>query len=153
MNSAEPLTQQGRNFSAAQTGPAHELSRYSFKHPRLSRPARGKVFLKDLLGLTGMEVSLNRLPAGKGMPFLHVHRQNEELYVFTGGRGQFQVDGEIIPIEPGTVIRVSPGGERAWKNNSTEDLYFLCIQARAGSMTDSTIEDGLAIEKPLTWPE
>ena len=153
MNSNELLPQQGRNFSAVQTGPAHELGRYSFNHPRLPRSAKGKIFLKDLVGLTGMEVSLNRLPAGKGMPFLHVHQKNEELYIFTGGRGQFQVDGEIIPIEPGTVIRVSPDGARAWKNSSTEDLYFVCIQARAGTMAGSTIEDGLPITKPFTWPE
>ena len=40
----------------------------------------GRVELHDTLALTGAEVSLNRLPAGAGVPFVHFHRNNEEIY-------------------------------------------------------------------------
>ena len=33
--------------------------------------------LHDILGLTGAEVSINQLPAGAGVPFVHAHQQNE----------------------------------------------------------------------------
>ena len=36
--------------------------------------------LHDKLGLTGAEVSINTLPAGAGVPFVHAHKQNEEIY-------------------------------------------------------------------------
>jgi uncharacterized cupin superfamily protein len=47
----------------------------------------GKYFIGKELGLTGCEVSLNRLPAGKGMPFVHTHKKNEELYIVLRGSG------------------------------------------------------------------
>ncbi|MBX9666301.1 MAG: hypothetical protein K2X93_01730 [Candidatus Obscuribacterales bacterium] len=57
----------------------------------------GKLFLKDHLGLTGMQVSLNLFPAGASMPFYH--QQNEELYIFTRGEGQIQLDNETFDVE------------------------------------------------------
>jgi hypothetical protein len=38
------------------------------------------------------------------------------------------MDGEEFPIQEGSLIRVAPDGERAWKAGA-EDLYFICIQA------------------------
>lgn len=40
----------------------------------------GRVELHEALSLTGAEVSLNRLPAGAGVPFVHAHKNNEEIY-------------------------------------------------------------------------
>ncbi len=39
-----------------------------------------RVELHDKLGLTGAEISINVLPAGAGVPFVHYHKQNEEIY-------------------------------------------------------------------------
>jgi uncharacterized cupin superfamily protein len=36
--------------------------------------------LHDVLGLTGAEISINNLPAGAGVPFVHSHKKNEEIY-------------------------------------------------------------------------
>ena len=33
------------------------------------------------LGLTGAEVSFNNLPAGVSVPFVHSHKENEEIYM------------------------------------------------------------------------
>jgi uncharacterized cupin superfamily protein len=52
-----------------------------------------RVTLKDTLGLTGAEVSANRTPAGKESPFTHSHKRNEEIYLFTSGKGLFWLDG------------------------------------------------------------
>lgn len=37
--------------------------------------------LNEQLELTGSEVSINELPAGASVPFVHVHKRNEELYI------------------------------------------------------------------------
>lgn len=105
---------------------------------------RGKVFLRENVGLTGCEVSLNRLPAGKGVPFVHAHRQNEELYVVLRGEGIFYVDGREFPVREGSVVRVAPAAERAYRGGS-EDLYFICIQAREGSLAQATRDDGFLV--------
>lgn len=41
--------------------------------------------LHDALGLTGCEVSVNTLPAGAGIPFVHAHTKNEEVYGVLAG--------------------------------------------------------------------
>ncbi|WP_276356123.1 cupin domain-containing protein [Cohnella caldifontis] len=137
----------GANFSVVEAGPFSGLLTLS------KDPMPGKYFLKDRLGLTGMEVSLNQLPEGGSIPFYHAHRENEELYLFIGGRGQLQVDGRIIDVKEGTAIRVSPEGERALRNNGTGDLYFIVIQVQSGSLRQWVESDGVIIDKPVTWQE
>lgn len=110
----------------------------------------GKYFIGKELGLTGCEVSLNRLPAGKGMPFVHSHQRNEELYIVLRGSGTFFVDGEEFPIQEGSLVRVAPEGERAWRAGD-EDLYFICVQAEAGSLTQATLEDGNRLTTKASW--
>ena len=53
------------------------------------------------------------------MPFLHSHRENEELYLFLGGEGEMVVDGEVIPVKEGSAVRVKPAASRAWRRSST----------------------------------
>jgi uncharacterized cupin superfamily protein len=110
----------------------------------------GKHFIGKELGLTGSEVSLNRLPAGKGIPFVHAHKKNEELYMVLRGNGTFFVDGEEFPVQEGSLIRIAPAGERAFKAGS-EDLYFICIQTEAGSLSQATLEDGIRLATTTSW--
>lgn len=137
------MTEQTKNFTAAHTGPLENLLDHEF------RGLQGKYFIGEELGLTGCEVSLNRLPAGKCMPFVHAHRKNEELYIVLRGNGTFFADGEEFPIQEGSLVRVAPKGERSWKAGD-EDLYFICIQAEAGSLTQATLEDGFRIPTTRT---
>ncbi|MBI5791297.1 MAG: cupin domain-containing protein [Rhodocyclales bacterium] len=146
-------TLQGRNYTAADLGAAEAWKGYTAEVaslPGVTIP--GKFFLHPLLGLTGMEVSVNCLPAGMKVPFYHTHREHEELYVFLKGRGQFQVDGEVIEIRDGTVLRVAPAGERTWRNNSQEDLYYLVIQAPQDGLTSPGTEDGVTVQRKVAWP-
>lgn len=146
-------TRSGTNYTAAELGPAAAWKNYTAEVaslPGVKIP--GKFFLHSLLGLTGMEVSLNCLPAGMKVPFYHTHRTHEELYVFLKGRGQFQVDGEVIEIDEGTMLRVAPEGKRTWRNNSQDDLYYLVIQAPQGGLAAPGTEDGVTVQRKVTWP-
>jgi len=142
---------EGENFSALFPGKFANLSQYSFEHPLLKRKASGKLFLKDHLELTSMQISFNRLPAGVAVPFGHAHKHNEEVYIFIGGRGQMQIDEQIFDIEEGAVVRVAPSGVRTWRNNSDEDLYYIVIQAKDGSLAGDTFDDGIPSDKALNW--
>ena len=141
----------GTNFTCFHAGPKEGWTKYRMEPPEVPMPTRGKLFLRNLLGSAGLEISLNALAPGKGMPFLHKHQQNEEVYVVIGGRGQFLMDGECTDVEEGSVLRISPPGARAWRNNSDAPLYFLCIQYRADSVIQGGTLDGLRVEGMSSW--
>jgi mannose-6-phosphate isomerase-like protein (cupin superfamily) len=144
-------TLRGANFAAAHTGPFAQLDSYKLEVPALKRKVDGKLFLRELLGMTGMQISMNKLRAGASVPFYHQHKDNEETYIFVRGRGQMQVDGQVIDVEEGSVVRISTKGLRCLRNNSTEDLNFICIQARENSLAQDTFEDGLPSADPVIW--
>jgi uncharacterized cupin superfamily protein len=143
-----------KNHAVVSFGSFAELDQHRFVHPRRAEiKARGKVFMKKALGLTGLEVSLNKFKPGAAVPFLHRHARHEELYLCLGGVGEMIVDGEVLRLEQGTAVRVAPAGARSIRNVSGEDFYYLCIQATDGSMTDDeTITDGVPVEGPVAWP-
>lgn len=145
--------EQGKNFSVAEIGGIDAWKSYTAKIKALPGvEVPGKLFLNPILGLTGMEVSVNCLPAGLGVPFYHKHHSHEELYLFLKGRGQFQVDEKSIEIREGTTLRVSPDGERTWRNNSTEDLFYIVIQATEFSIAADGTEDGYSVQRKVVWP-
>lgn len=141
--------QESKAFSSADFGAPEQWGEHALQHPRLGE-VRGKVFLAHVLGLTGMEVSFGQLPAGASIPFMHAHKQNEELYVVLGGRGEMQIDGTVIPLQAGTAVRVAPAGVRCWRA-TTEPLSYLVVQAKAGSLEQATATDGILPDQPVVW--
>ena len=113
----------------------------------------GRTELHELLSLTGTEVSINNLPAGVIIPFVHAHTNNEELYIVLSGKGSFFVDGEEFLISEGDCLRVDPKGERCLKAADDSALRYLCIQSRAGSLQGYTMSDGIISEefKKPSW--
>ncbi|MCX7166268.1 MAG: cupin domain-containing protein [Rhodocyclales bacterium] len=146
-------SRQGSRYSVTELGAIEAWKGYTAEVaslPGIKVP--GKFFLHPVLGLTGMEISVNCLPAGVKVPFYHTHRMHEELYLFIKGNGQFQVDGDIIEIREGTTLRVAPAGERTWRNNSQEDLYYIVIQAPVGGLAAAGTEDGVTVQRKVVWP-
>lgn len=143
-----------KNHQVAHFGAFAQLDQHRFVHPRNAAiKAKGKVFMKEPLGLTGLEVSLTKFKPGWSLPFLHRHSKHEELYLCLGGKGQMVVDGEVIDLEQGSAVRVAPEGARSIRNVSGDDFVFLCIQATAGTMTDEeTVTDGRPVDGPVPWP-
>ena len=101
-------TVRGTNFTCVHAGPKEGWTEFRLEPPDVPMPAKGKLFLRNLLGSAGLEMSLNVVPPGKAIPFLHKHQENDEVYVVVGGRGQFLVDGECIDVAEGSVLRLSP---------------------------------------------
>lgn len=64
--------------------------------------------LHEALSLTGAEVSINSLPAGAGVPFVHSHRNNEEIYGIIAGKGTAIIDGDTVEITAGDWLKISP---------------------------------------------
>jgi hypothetical protein len=81
-------TVRGTHFTCVHAGPKEGWTEFRLEPPDVPMPAKGKMFLRNFLGSTGLEMSLNVVSPGKAMPFLHKHQQNDEVYVVIGGRGQ-----------------------------------------------------------------
>lgn len=140
----------GDNFTVVNVGPAPNWGKFTLDHPRRGK-VTGKLFLGGSLGLDGMEVSINLLPPGGEIPFLHSHKQNEELYLFLGGEGEMQVDGVSIPVKAGSAVRIKPAGLRSWRNTGSEPLTGVVIQAKAGSLEQATAADGIVDSQKVVW--
>ena len=97
--------------------------------------------LHDILALTGAEVSINTMPAGTEVPFLHSHKENEEIYFIVSGKGYMEIDGEKVPLEAGDWMRVSPEAKR--RLHADTDMTSVCIQTKAGSLGHWTMTDAV----------
>ncbi len=104
-------------------------------------PNEAQVELHDQIGLTGAEVSINNLPAGECVPFVHSHNQNEEIYAILSGRGKAVIDGEEIELRAGDWVRISPSGRRQFFAASDSAICYACIQVKAGSLEGYTRAD------------
>ncbi|ORT99370.1 hypothetical protein D081_1922 [Anaerovibrio sp. JC8] len=102
--------------------------------------------LHDNLQLTGAEISVNNLPAGASVPFVHYHKKNEEIYFIVSGKGKAVIDGEAVELAAGDWLRISPAARRQFFASPNEAISFICIQVRENSLEEYTAEDAL-IEK------
>ena len=102
--------------------------------------------LHDKLSLTGAEISINNLPAGASVPFVHTHKKNEEIYAVLEGKGKFVIDGESVELAAGDWIRVSPAGKRRLFAADDSAIRYVCIQVKENSLEGYTADDGVVEE-------
>ena len=103
----------------------------------------GRVELHETLGLTGAEVSINQLPAGAGVPFVHSHKQNEEIYGILSGKGSVVLDGETIQLTAGDWLKVAPAAKRQFSAAADTGMTFVCIQVKEHSLAGFTADDAV----------
>ena len=99
--------------------------------------------LHDALCLTGAEVSVNALPAGASVPFVHSHKQNEEIYCILEGEGKAEIDGETVPLAAGDWLRISPSAKRRFFASESNAIKYICIQVKANSLQAYTADDAV----------
>ena len=139
-----------KNFTAANFGTLSSLNDYVLElGPDVKIP--GKVFGGAAVGATGAEFSFQQFAPGTETGFLHTHKTHEELYFFLAGKGEFQVDGEVFPIEEGTVVRVAPDGRRSVRNNGSQPLVMLCVQYKGATFTTADAADGNILPDKVEW--
>jgi hypothetical protein len=54
-------------------------------------------------------------------------------------------------VAEGSVLRLAPAAARAWRNNSDDPLYFLCLQYQADSVIAGGTADGQKVEGKPAW--
>ena len=99
--------------------------------------------LHDALLLTGAEISINRLPAGANVPFVHSHKSNEEIYGVLSGNGYVLIDNEQIKIVSGDWLRIAPTVKRQFFASKDSDITYVCIQVKENSLGGFTADDAI----------
>ena len=103
----------------------------------------GRTELHEKLSLTGAEVSINRLPEGANVPFVHSHKNNEEIYGIISGKGKAIIDGEEITLNAGDWLKVTPAAKRQFFADKNCEITFICIQVKENSLDGFTADDAM----------
>ncbi len=103
----------------------------------------GRIELHEKLKLTGAEVSINWLPAGAGVPFVHAHKNNEEIYGVISGEGKAIIDGEEIHLVSGDWLKIAPKAKRQFFAAEQVGISYICIQVKENSLDGFTAEDAI----------
>lgn len=86
-------------------------------------------------------VSRETLAPGFRVPFGHMHRDQEEIYVVLRGSGRIKIEDEILDLSEGDIVRLGP---RVWRCTEAgpEGLQYLAIGAPVAEENDAEIEQG-----------
>ncbi|MDE6584911.1 MAG: cupin domain-containing protein [Anaeroplasmataceae bacterium] len=103
----------------------------------------GRVELHEKLSLTGAEVSYNQLPAGTSVPFVHAHKQNEEIYIILDGKGSVVIDNETVELVKGDCLRIAPNSKRQFFAGKENAISYICIQVKENSLDTFTMTDAV----------
>ena len=102
-----------------------------------------RIELHEKLSLTGAEISLNKLPAGANVPFVHSHKENEEIYGILSGNGKVIIDGEEISLSTGDWLKIAPAAKRQFFASDISGITYICIQVKENSLEHFTAEDAV----------
>lgn len=102
-----------------------------------------RIELHDTLYLTGAEISINILPAGASVPFVHAHKQNEEIYAILDGAGYAEIDGEKVELVAGDWLRLAPAAKRQFFASADKQIKYACIQVKSNSLEGYTMTDAI----------
>lgn len=116
----------------------------NFKKTHIGNDVRTE--LHETLALTGAEISINSLAAGESVPFIHCHKNNEEIYGIISGCGKAMIDGEEILLTKGDWIKISPSGKRQFFADQHSAISYICIQVKENSLDTYTMTDAEIIK-------
>lgn len=77
------------------------------------------------------------------MPFIHSHKQNEEIYYVISGSGKAIIDNEEVNLVTGDWVRISPVAERQFFANKDNAISYICIQVKENSLEGFTANDAI----------
>ncbi len=141
------------NYEFANIGKLEDIKNKQYILPDSKKVLDGKIFLNELMKLSGSEISLNSFVPGQFFPFNHKHNKNEEIFIILSGVGEFEIDGNKMQIEEGSVIKVEPDAVRNICNTSKDiNLQFIVIQAVRDSMNSiKPTQDGIGVSERIEW--
>ena len=105
--------------------------------------SKGRTELHDALSLTGAEVSINTFLAGANVPFVHSHKNNEEIYGIIAGKGKAIIDNETVELTSGDWLKITPAAKRQFFAADDSGITYVCIQVKENSLGGFTADDAV----------
>ena len=120
-----------------------------------ARARQGRRVVDHELTMQYIGLTANALAPGEQAGYWHEHAKVEELYVFLDGQGEMGLDDEVVPVGPGTFIRVGQGVARTWRAvpEGTEPLTWVCIRAGGTELEHFPSDASRLPEKPMPWSD
>ena len=82
-----------------------------------------------LLGTVGF--TLHRMQAGMEGDY-HDHKDREQIYYFTAGRGKMKIDDRIYDVRKGDSVHIAPKERHQLINDSDDWVEHLIVTAETG---------------------
>lgn len=100
-----------------------------------------------------MGLTVNSLVAGEEAGYWHKHSQVEELYIFVGGKGQMGLNDDLLDVEAGSVVRVSPETWITWRCDPTPgaSVQWLCVRAGGTELPEFPNDAVRDNERKMPW--
>lgn len=81
--------------------------------------------------IEGHAVGMSVIPPGQASS-AHVHDNEQEIWFVVSGRGEAEIGGEKVALEPEMLVTIKPGNEHPVKNTGDEELKILFFYVPAG---------------------
>jgi mannose-6-phosphate isomerase-like protein (cupin superfamily) len=104
-------------------------------------------FGRRALGSTVVGVSRETLAPNFRVPFGHMHRDQEEVYVVLRGSGRMKIGDDVVDLGEGDLVRVAPGVWRCTEAGP-EGMQILAVGAPVAEQNDAEIEQGWWADGP-----
>jgi quercetin dioxygenase-like cupin family protein len=79
-------------------------------------PARLAIKIDPAVEQSGLFAFESTLPPGGGMPYLHLHHEQEEVFYVLQGTMEYTRGDEIIVATTGSLVQVPPGTAHKFRN-------------------------------------
>jgi mannose-6-phosphate isomerase-like protein (cupin superfamily) len=112
--------------------PARGRRRYTLTRLGNLDRVQGWIPLNRKLGLKAMGITVASFPAGEGYEHPHIHAKQEEIYLLAHGRGQMAIDGKVIDLKAGDIVRVDPPAVRALRSHPSSPSVWVMVGATPG---------------------
>jgi mannose-6-phosphate isomerase-like protein (cupin superfamily) len=84
------------------------------------------IFKKGEIKASARMIAEATLPAGASIG-LHKHVKEDDVLIFTKGKGEIVLNGKKYTVGPGDVTVVGDGGSHAIKNTGKGELKFIAV--------------------------
>jgi mannose-6-phosphate isomerase-like protein (cupin superfamily) len=114
----------------------------------------GFVRARSELGVSSFGMQVLRFPpnADRYPEHDHTHDGQEEVYVVLDGRGEIEIDGERVTLEPGVMVRVGPSARRKIATGD-EAMMLLALGGVPGKPYETKRIHEVGEPDPLARPE
>ena len=98
-------------------------------------------------------MTVNALVAGEECGYWHKHSATEEVYIFIAGKGQMGLDGDLVNVEAGSIVRVSPETWITWRCDPTEpkQVQWICVRSGGTELPHVPEDAAVDFDRPMPW--